>query len=263
MEGFAICTSASFNLKGLHEHFRTVNETTRLRDVVHVKVTNHREAGDLFFFPYGAYVSWGLSREYLSEFEKEIKPFEYNSLDNTESDDFTFGLGERALFRNNFITLPDESTLTKLAFSHGLAQSVKLSGFETTIRNLFQKTKHLPEHLAKDGKIPLSRRDIRRRMGTLFLERSSINLHVDVLDTPDFFWEHSQYEGIYQITAVELDLQPRVRALNQQLDVIHDLFEMLGNELNHQHSSRLEWAIILLIVFEVILSLFHDIWKVI
>jgi uncharacterized Rmd1/YagE family protein len=84
---------------------------------------------------------------------------------------------------------------------------------------------------------------------------------MNVLDTPEFFWEHPEHEGIYQITAAELGLQTRVRALNSQLDVIHDLFEMLSNELNHQHSSRLEWAIILLIVLEVALVIFVDILK--
>jgi uncharacterized Rmd1/YagE family protein len=255
MEGYAICTSASFNLKSMQEHFQSLLKINKLRDVLHIQT----ESGDIFVFPYGALVSWGIAKDALNALTSEIKQFGSSSLDVAEEDDFSYGYGERAHFRNNIITLPDDAVLTKLAFSHGLAQSVKLSGFETTIRNIFQKNKHLPEYLAKDGKIPLSRKDIRRRMGVLFLERSSINLHV--VDTPEFFWEHSQHEGIYQITAAELDLQPRVKALNQQLDVIHDLFEMLGNELNHQHSSRLEWAIILLIVLEVVLVAFHDILK--
>jgi uncharacterized Rmd1/YagE family protein len=38
---------------------------------------------------------------------------------------------------------------------------------------------------------------------------------------------------------------------------VHELFEMLGNELNHQHSSRLEWTIIWLIIIEVGLSILH------
>jgi uncharacterized Rmd1/YagE family protein len=45
--------------------------------------------------------------------------------------------------------------------------------------------------------------------------------------------------------------------------VIHELFEMLGNELNHQHSSRLEWTIIGLIVMEVFLTLLRDVFRVI
>ena len=88
-------------------------------------------------------------------------------------------------------------------------------------------------------------------------------LHVDVLDTPEFFWEYSELEPLYAMTANYLDLETRVEVLNQRLDVIHELFEMLGNELNHQHSSRLEWTIIGLIVMEVILTLLRDVFRVI
>jgi uncharacterized Rmd1/YagE family protein len=49
--------------------------------------------------------------------------------------------------------------------------------------------------------------------------------------------------------------------LYKRLDVIHELFEMLGNELNHQHSSRLEWTIIYLIVIEVVLTVAKDLLK--
>ena len=56
-------------------------------------------------------------------------------------------------------------------------------------------------------------------------------------------------------TANYLDIRTRVEILNQRLNVIHDLFEMLGTELNHSHSNRLEWTIIWLILIEVIISL--------
>ncbi len=84
-----------------------------------------------------------------------------------------------------------------------------------------------------------------------------------MLDTPEFFWEHSELEPLYALAANYLDLEARVEVLNQRLDVIHELFEMLVNELNHQHSSRLEWTIILLIILEVVLTLLRDVFRVI
>ena len=90
------------------------------------------------------------------------------------------------------IILPNLDVLSRLAISHGLAQSVKLGTFESALRKTFNHTKHIPEDLAKHGRISLSRKEIRRKMGELFIERNSINLHVDVLDTPEFFWEYSE-----------------------------------------------------------------------
>ena len=59
-----------------------------------------------------------------------------------------------------------------------------------------------------------------------------------------------------------LDIETRVEVLNQRLDVVHELFQMLGSELNHQHSSRLEWTIIWLIIIEVILTLLKDVFRI-
>src|SRR5262249_46265875 len=117
------------------------------------------------------------------------------------------------------------------------------------------------EELAARGKIRLSKKEIRRKMGALFIERNSINLYFDVLDTPEFFWEHAELEPLYTMTATYLDIEARVRALNQRLDIVHELFDMLVTELNHQHSSKLELTIIWLICIEVGLSILQNVFR--
>ncbi len=57
-----------------------------------------------------------------------------------------------------------------------------------------------------------------------------------------------------------LEIERRVNVLNQRLTVLKELFDMLNNEINHKHSSRLEWTIIWLIVIEVALALSSDIF---
>jgi uncharacterized Rmd1/YagE family protein len=83
------------------------------------------------------------------------------------------------------------------------------------------------------------------------------------LDTPEFFWEHSHLEGLYEMATAYLDLDARVDVLNQRLCVIQDLLQMLGDELNHAHSSFLEWVIIILILIEVVVVFAKDIFNVI
>ena len=92
------------------------------------------------------------------------------------------------------IILQNKSTLTKLAISHGIAQSVKLTIFEEAIQKTIDHTTKLPTNLANKGKISLSRKQISQKMGELFIERNFINLHAEVLDTPEFFWDHPELE---------------------------------------------------------------------
>ncbi len=263
MECRAYCTASAYLIKALFEYFKQVGANVTLyRDVIHFNVPGEG-LGDIFFFPYGATVFWGLSLERCHTFLDQIKEYEEQPLDEIETDEFTFTQGDVPKIVEDEIILPNLDLLSRLAVSHGLAQSVKLGTFENALRKTFSHTKKIPEELAKHGHISLSRREIRRKMGELFIERNSINLHVDVLDTPEFFWEYSELEPLYAMTANYLDLESRVEVLNQRLDVIHELFEMLGNELNHQHSSRLEWTIIGLIIMEVLLTLSRDVFRLI
>ena len=256
MDCCAFCTASSYNIKPLFDALKKKYTSVLYRDVVHIEIPMEEEGPvDIFYFPYGATICWGITAEKAMNFLGETRKFEYQPLEYLEKDTFTFSYGEKCRIIENEIILPDQDIMTKLAVSHGLAQSVKLGAFEDAISKAFQKTKDFPENLAKYGKIPLSRKQIRKKMGELFIERSMINLHVDVLDTPEFFWDHSDLEPFYTIIANELDIKTRGQILNQRLDVVRELFEMLGNELNHQHSSRLEWIIIGLIVSEVVISL--------
>lgn len=265
MDCCALCRTSNYAVKPLYEAMRSTHKATPYRDVVYVELNIEGITFDAFFFSYGVAVFWGINKELGLKVlqSKEISVHEQYFVEDLETDEFTFGYGEVPKIVEDEITLPNQDVVTKLAVSQGIAQSVKLSHFETTLQKTFNSTKKIPEDLAQRGKIPLSRREIRRKMGELFIERNSINLHMDVLDTPEFFWEYPELELLYMMIANYLDIRTRVEVLNQRLDVVHGLFEMLGTELNHLHSSRLEWTIISLIVIEVLVSLLRDVFQII
>lgn len=252
----AYCTATSIATKQLFDTVKARYKATLYKDVVHIEVGP--KAQDVFYFSYGAIVFWGLSEQEEKMFLAESKPFEYMPIDTPEKEVMSFSFGTAPKIEEEEIVLPDEDLLSRLAISHGMAQSVKLATFELAIQKTIDTTKHIPEQLASCGKVPLSKQEIRKKMGELFLERNSVNLHSDILDVPEFFWDHSELEPLYIMIANHLDLETRLEVLNQRLDIVHELFEMLGNELNHQHSSKLEWVIIWLIVIEVILSLLRE-----
>ena len=257
MNCLAICTASSYKIKSLYDFLKP--KATLYKDVIrHSSEASFesKKIPDVFYFHYGVVVFWAVDDKTIQVLLKQLKEFEDQPVEEVERDDFLFQWGSELKIVEDIITLPEgENELTRLAVSHAIAQSVKLGTFENRIRHTFRHTKHIPEDLAKRGKIGLSRKEIRRKMGELFIERNSINLHFDILDTPEFFWDYSDLEPLYMITSNYLDITTRVEVLNYRLTVVRELFEMLGNELNHQHSSRLEWTIIFLIVIEVVLTL--------
>lgn len=263
MDCRAFCTAESYDIRALHDSLKGLYKTNLFRDVVHIEIPDGVQIRDVFYFPYGAIVTWGLTQEQCHTALELVKGFEKRHLDEIETDEFTFVFGDSARIVEDEIVLPNRDILTRLSISLGLAQSVKLGTFELTLQKTFNKTKYIPEELAKYGKVTLSRKEIGKKRGELFIERNSINLHADILDTPEFFWDYTELEPLYVMTTNYLDIKRRVEVLNQRLDVVHELFEVLGNELNHQHSSRLELIIIWLIIIEVVLSLFRDVFRII
>ncbi|HEY2810956.1 MAG TPA: RMD1 family protein [Rhabdochlamydiaceae bacterium] len=258
------CTASSYDIPRLFQHLQKVGTAQLFRDVIHLQIKEDKFLiGDIFYFPYGAIVYWGFGEESERGMFNSLKEFEKEPSIKAELDEFTFTYGEAVKIEEDEITLHDKSTLTKLAISHGLAQSVKLTTFEELIQKTIDHTKQLPMDLARKGKIKLSRKEISQKMGEIFIERNFINLHSDILETPEFFWDYPELESLYRRTAHYLDVNKRVEVLNKRLNVVHELFEILSSELNHQHSARLEITIVLLILIEVTIALMRDLFHLI
>eukprot|EP01054_Gregarina_sp_Poly1_P005349 Gregarina_sp_Poly_1__5348@NODE_2826_length_1669_cov_70_704744_g1782_i0_p1_GENE_NODE_2826_length_1669_cov_70_704744_g1782_i0NODE_2826_length_1669_cov_70_704744_g1782_i0_p1_ORF_typecomplete_len182_score21_93DUF155/PF02582_14/8_8e45DUF155/PF02582_14/5_9e03_NODE_2826_length_1669_cov_70_704744_g1782_i067612 len=165
---------------------------------------------------------------------------------------------ERAI-KQDIIHLQSTDSFERLAYSYAFAQSCKLSVFEERVEETIDRTREVPENLAKTGKIPARRDEISRRIGELFLNRFYINLHTDILDTPDVFWEFDEFADHYTSCRSYLEIPKRVEILNQRLDIMKDLYDMLNQELTIQHGYKLEWIVIYLIIIEVVIEV---VWNI-
>lgn len=258
------CTSANYEIQRLFQSVQTNGNAQTFRSVVHMQPKDEKGTKkDVFCFSYGVVIFWGFAAEEELAFLSELKSFEKDPFGKPEVDEFSFSYGDKLKIEEDEIILQKKDSLTKLAISFAIAQSVKLTVFEDTILRTIEHSKQIPRALAEHGKIPLSRRETSRKMGELFLERNYINLHTDILDTPEFFWDHAELEPSYRRMFYYLDVGKRAELLNRRLTLMHELYEILSNELNHQQSSRLEMTIIILIVIEVILAVLRDLFHLI
>lgn len=258
----SFCTAGSYDLLGIASFFKKKGYFTRLsRDVLHV--SNLKKPGDIFFFNHGCFVSWGFKKSFEDKLVEYVNEFSIHPLSRIETDHLFYRYGEESTIdtherlRLDIITLDSEDAKIKLAISYGLAQSIKLEVFEEAIQDAIKKNSSLPEEIASRGAISLSRRAIFKRMGEIFIARSSINLNVEYLDVPEFFWRNPNLEPFYIMIKKFLDIQSRVMALNQKLDVLQELLDILNSQVQHRYSSLLESVIILLIAVEIFISLFQ------
>jgi uncharacterized Rmd1/YagE family protein len=233
------------------DKFSTVSldSGVRYRDVTHYAVPT----GEYWLFDYGVIVFWAITEDERLAILNQIAP--RLAIDEDCIEHFRFKFSEQLRIAGDVIELPNEDHLARLAISHALAQSVKLNEFEAQAQQKIEQYSKIPKELARTGKIGLTSRELNKIRGELFSTKSDIILHYELLDTPQFFWEYPQYEGLYSSVNRYLDIQSRLEILDKKLTTITDLFNMLADEQKHHHSSFLEWIIIILIAIEIVFYL--------
>jgi len=214
---------------------------------------------DLFIFEYGVIVMWGFTEREEKAFLSDLENYEMEKLaiEDVQIENLNYYITKSYQPRiyNDFITLNDGSNyLLKLSISHALAQSVKISLFEELVDNSIEDTQDIPQQIASMGKISMSKEDIMKSIGELFILRININLHGSILDSPEIMWSEPQLEPIYQATRGYLEINQRVSLLNQRLEVISDLLQMFKEQLGQSDEEYLEFIVIVLISVEVLVS---------
>lgn len=222
----------------------------RYRDAIQISL----HEGEAWLFEYAVLVCWGVNEQDRKILLEQIAPYLTDPLEVQFIEQFGYKIEPDSGFsvHNDIVSLTDNTQLTRLALSHAFAQSSKLVFFEEQAERVIRENSFITKELAKTGRIPLSRQKLAKLRGLLFDTSSDISLHFNLLDTPEFFWNYPNKEDIYFQLSRYLDLQARIEILNHKLSTIHSLLEMLASEQNHKHSALLEWIIIILITFDIL-----------
>ncbi|KAJ3216383.1 hypothetical protein HDU67_009518 [Dinochytrium kinnereticum] len=220
---------------------------------------------EAFFFSDGTFVTWGASESQIEELlqvASEVGVGRYGFVESEWFDYFVDMSQSSGISADTVIIgydLPPHQAM--LAFSSGLARSAKLSSLENLLDTHLNKNRHIPQVLLMGKKIPLGRAAVLRNLGELFSLRGHLNLHSELLDSPDFCWSSTKMEACFERISRNLDVRPRIAVFNKKLDYANELAEVLRNHLHEQHSLKLEWCIIILISIEIAFEIVHFLEK--
>lgn len=156
-----------------------------------------------------------------------------------------------------------DTVLAKIAFSSGLARSTKLAVLESLLEDYFESTKSIPAQLSRGGRMPFTRSFISQKTGQLLSIRAQLNLYSELTDSlPDLFWDSRHelgLEGYYDQVGRALDINIRIKVLNEKMDYAQEIASVLREHLSEAHGVRLEWIIIALIAVEVFFAIQREI----
>ncbi|KAH9845544.1 Sporulation protein RMD8, partial [Teratosphaeria destructans] len=175
--------------------------------------------------------------------------------DDFETEDFHFQYdvhAEKPRIYNDMITLRTSDHMIKLAMSHAIGQSTKLSFFEERMQRTMAEAQYVPRRLALEGRLGMGRKEVVALVGRLFEQRVDVNLSSNMLDTPTFFWDSEPtLHPLYQAVREYLEIKPRIQVLNERCRVFLDLAEILSDSIADVKMTRITWIIIVLIVLSI------------
>jgi uncharacterized Rmd1/YagE family protein len=209
-------------------------------------------------FRYGVVVLFGLEPVEEVAFLGQIKPFVGEPYDQPQTEDLEVMLDQNreGTFENNALTLRQFSAEYLQVVADVLAKSVVLAHYEAGVAAAFDLIEPLVVDLNK-GRGTRRSSDLLRYIGSTLLIQQRMVGRVEVAEKPDLLWDQSNLERLYVRLQNEYELKERHLALERKLSLIAQTAETLLDILRNKRSHRVEWYIVILIVFEILLTLYQ------
>ncbi|MBI2778399.1 MAG: RMD1 family protein [Gammaproteobacteria bacterium] len=137
-----------------------------------------------------------------------------------------------------------------------LAKSVVLAHYEASIAGVFDRIEPLAASLQRDGSGGHQSKELLRHIGGTLLIQHKMVGRVEMGEKPEILWDRPDLDRLYLRLVDEYELRERHLALERKLELISRTVETLLDLLQHNRSLRVEWYIVILIVVEILLTLY-------
>ncbi|MCW0236459.1 MAG: RMD1 family protein [Ferrovibrio sp.] len=212
------------------------------------------------FFRYGAVVLAGLSPLEEDDLLRQLAPRINGAFQPVEDEIATVVLqieGDDSIPPGGPMQLRELTPERFLIIADAMAKSVALAHNERQLSVVFDVIDPLARAMAGNGRVPGNRKQLLRLIGEALLVEHRMAGRVAVEDKPDVLWDRPELERLFNRLQDEYELTERAAALSNKLSVIQATSRALTDLIDAQRSLRLEMAIVLLIVFEIALTLAH------
>lgn len=215
--------------------------------------------GCAVIFRYGVVVLYNMSATEEMTFLNNIRPLLTDPVDSIESEEITLRRmeGRHEGIHLGTLQLSNFSIERLQLVADVLAKSIVLARYESSISSTFDRIEPLAENLKRHGTGGNRARELLRHIGDTLMIHAKMIGRAEVVDKPELLWEHPTLERLYVHLESEFELTERHEALERKLDLISRTAETLLGLLHTQRSLRVEWYIVLLIVFEILLTLYE------
>jgi len=210
-------------------------------------------------FRYGAVVLFNVPVEEEAALLGSLSPLviEGAAIMETEDLDIRIVPGVDEGFSGGVLQMNADSTDRLQTVAEVLAQSMVLAEYEETIAATFDRVEPLAQQMKHRGTTNWSPGKLRRDMGDTLLSLHRMVGRVEVGEKPEILWDHPELEPLYVRLEREFEIRERKLALERKLELISRTVETQLQLLQAKHSLRVEWYIVILIIVEILLTLYE------
>lgn len=138
-----------------------------------------------------------------------------------------------------------------------LGKSVLLAAQEARVARAFDRIAPLADRLQSKGEGASNARTLIRHIGEALAIQQDMVGRGEVGDKPEILWERPDLERLFLNLEAEYEIRERQLALERKLSLINDTAGTLLDLLQSKRSLRVEWYIVILIVVEIVLTLYE------
>lgn len=219
------------------------------------------QSGCAVLLRYGVVVVFNLDTIEEATYLESLKPLikESSSEDVFEDLLLAFHPTAKERLEQDTLWLRDSSAERLQIVAEALAKSVVLDYYEQKVFELFNQIKPFTTAIQNPKERPPKEKELLRYIGgTLLIQQKMLGI-VEVGDKPDPIWDFPDLNRLYLRLEDEYELRERLLILEQKLALISRSVETALGILQQASSHRVEWYIVILIVVEILLSI-YEIW---
>jgi uncharacterized Rmd1/YagE family protein len=216
------------------------------------------ETGTALIFRYGAVVFFGVPSELQQRVLEDLAPVVVDRYARAETEvaELAFGSTPRET-GDGELAIPNTDADTLQIVADVFAKSVALAHYEQAIARAFDEIEPLAVELEGHGRADRRSAQLVRHIARALVVQHRLVGRVEVTEKPELLWERPDLELLHLKLAEEYELKERELALERKLALVSRTAEVLLNLLQNKRSLRVEWYIVALIVFEILLSLYE------
>ncbi len=189
---------------------------------------------------------------YLHSFEPDI---DVRNADRY-NDDYSLHIKETGTIEltDEYVVVPEYESYYPELISTVLAKSVALEKTEEQLGQINDKLETMIDRLEK-GNLRIGNKELARTTAKIIRHEYNTLAYIMILDKPDITWTSSSAGEFYDKMLEFFELNDRYKILKSKTEILYNIMDGFSTISHSIRGLFVEWIIVILILFEIVLSL--------